>query len=131
MELGKTSGRTTPVWIGLNYAESVPFSQLVRYTLSKDPGSTGSKWSVAKRDLSSTQLDFPSLNPRVVGKKVCFGVYQSAPVIIIHDPLVIIIQDTPVIITHDTPAIIITTFLESLRVRISRIGSQTEQSSTR
>ena len=76
MELGKTSGRTTPVWIGLDYAESVPFSQLVRYTLSKDPsGSTGSsKWSVAKRDLSSTQLDFPSLNPRVVGKKVCFSV---------------------------------------------------------
>ncbi len=67
MVISPTKDRKKPVWIDLDYAKDVPYSTLIRFTLSKD--SISNKWKHTTKQISSTQLDFPSINPSVSCQK--------------------------------------------------------------
>ena len=63
MTLGDTSTSTRPIWEDIDYGKEVPFSTLSRYTLRRD-ASMG-VWGYTSKDLSSTQVDFTSVDVRV------------------------------------------------------------------
>lgn len=62
--LGDTSASTQPIWMTVNYERDVAFSKLHRYTLTPNDASASS-YAFSERELSSTQVEFPSVNPRV------------------------------------------------------------------
>ena len=61
MQLGKNDEKKRPIWLEIDYGKDVPYSTLMRYTLTPK----GESWSYSKKQLSPTQLDFPSINPKV------------------------------------------------------------------
>jgi len=62
--LGDTSDSPQPIWKTINYERDVAFSKLHRYTLTP-VDSAASSYTFTERELSSTQVEFPSVNPRV------------------------------------------------------------------
>ena len=64
MQLGADQGKE-PVWETVNYAKEVPFSTLSRYTLTK----SDSGWNAQQKQLSDTQVDFTSVDPKVSCKE--------------------------------------------------------------
>lgn len=70
MELGKNEEKKEPIWTKIDYGKQVPYSTLVRYTLtppsspsrSSSPSTSSPSWTYSKKSLSSTQLDFPTIN---------------------------------------------------------------------
>jgi len=75
------AGNKKPVWETVDFATDVPMSTLWRYTLdvqplvnagseeSKGQGAEGGGKLVSRRQLSKRNLDFPSINRRVSGKR--------------------------------------------------------------
>jgi len=61
MQLGKNDAKKRPIWLEIDYGKDVPYSTLMRYTLTPD----GNSWLYSKKQLSNTQLDFPSINTKV------------------------------------------------------------------
>lgn len=64
LNLGDTSGSAEPVWVSIDYAKDVAYSKLWRYIL-KPLDSSASSFSFTKKELSPTQVEFPSVNPSV------------------------------------------------------------------
>lgn len=64
MQLGGEVGKD-PIWETVNYANDVPYSTLSRYTLSRSTGD----WTFNQRQLSDTQVDFTSVDPKVSCKE--------------------------------------------------------------
>ena len=64
MQLGRNEEKKLQVWKFIDYARDVPYSTLVRYVLTP-PSGGGSDWTFEKKSLSPTQLDFPTVNPKV------------------------------------------------------------------
>jgi len=64
MQLGtaQPEGDSRPVWETIDYGKEVPFSTLMRYTLTQNEGSG---WSYARSQLSKYSTDFTSVNPTV------------------------------------------------------------------
>lgn len=82
MTLSVPSGASTatPVWIDLDYAKTVPYCKLTRYTLSQ---SSAGEWACSSTEnLSETHMDFPVLNPSVMCKqnRYIFGVCGTSVV---------------------------------------------------
>ena len=62
-----------PAWVDMDYAANIPFPLLARYRLEKKDGA----WSYDKKTLSDRQLDFATISPHCVGKKVVPYNYRS------------------------------------------------------
>ena len=59
--LGANEKKEKQIWFVIDYAKDIPYSTMYRYKLKKSTSS----WSYEKRQLSATQLDFPTINPSV------------------------------------------------------------------
>lgn len=74
-ELVTTSStpENVPIWIDLDYS-IVPYNELTRYTFSPSSISAGSgdvQWNCSGiLKLSNQHIEFPVVNPKVVGSKV-------------------------------------------------------------
>jgi len=76
MLLGVVSGNSEPIWKTVDYGKEVPFSTLVRYTLTPS-NSEKSAFTCTTKTLSKTQVDFTSVSPFVSCSKHRY-VYASS-----------------------------------------------------